>query len=133
MPALGKVGTGARYALGVVRVVNGALGLLAPALIIRRFGDDTPASNPAAIYGLRLFGIRTVLIGADLLRRRGSELDHALRAAPIIHASDTATVLALRQSKRLSPELARPLLLISGTNTALAVTAFLASRRRRRP
>jgi hypothetical protein len=129
--ALGKVGTGARYALGVVRIVNGALGLFAPALIIGRFGGDAPAGNAAAIYGLRLFGIRTVLIGADLLRRHGSELEHALRAAPIIHASDTATVLALRRSKRLSPELARPLLLVSGTNTALAVTAFLSSRRAR--
>ena len=132
MPVLGKVGTGARYALGVIRIVNGAIGLAAPAVIMRRFGENSPASNPAATYGLRLFGIRTVLIGVDLLRMQGRELDHALRAAPIIHASDTATVLALKQSKQLSPELARPLALISGTNTVLALTAFLASRRSRR-
>jgi hypothetical protein len=132
VPALGKVGTGARYALGVVRIVNGAIGLIAPGVIMRRFGEDDPTGNPAATYGLRLFGIRTVLIGADLLRAPGSELDHALRAAPVIHASDTATVLALQRSKQLSPELARPLALISGTNTVLAVTAFLAARRSRR-
>ena len=132
MPALGKVGTAARCALGVVRVVNGAIGLVAPAVIMRRFGEDHPAGNPAATYGLRLFGIRTVLIGADLLRTGGGELDHALRVAPVIHASDTATVLALLRSKQLSPELARPLALISGTNTLLAVTAFLAARRSRR-
>ena len=132
MPALGKVGTGARYALGVIRIVNGAIGLAAPAVIMRRFGENSPASNPAATYGLRLFGIRTVLIGVDLLRMQGRELDHALRAAPIIHASDTATVLALKQSKQLAPELARPLALISGTNTVLALTAYLASRRSRR-
>ena len=131
MPALAKVGTGARYALGIVRIVNGAIGLVAPAVIMRRFGEDAPAGNPAATYGLRLFGIRTVLIGADLLRKRGSELDHAVRVAPIIHASDTATVLALQRSKQLSPELARPLALISGTNTLLAVVSFLTARRRR--
>jgi hypothetical protein len=131
VPALGKVGTGARYALGVVRIVNGAIGLVAPAVIMRRFGEEDPAGNPAATYALRLFGVRTVLIGVDLLRMRGSELDHALRVAPVIHASDTATVLALQRSKRLSPELARPLALISGTNTVLALTAFLAARRRR--
>ena len=132
MPALGRVGTGARYALGVVRIVNGAIGLVAPAVIMRRFGEDTPAGNPAATYGLRLFGIRTVPIGADLIRTKGGELDHAVRVAPVIHASDTATVLALQRSKQLSPELARPLALISGANTVLAVTAFLASRRGRR-
>ena len=131
MAALGKVGTGARYALGVIRIVNGAIGLAAPAVIMRRFGENSPASNPAATYGLRLFGVRTVLIGVDLLRMQGDELDHALRAAPIIHASDTATVLALKRSKQLSPELARPLALISGTNTLLALIAFLASRRSR--
>jgi hypothetical protein len=128
---IGTVATATRYALGAIRLVNGVLGLLAPAVIIRRFGDDVPDRNPAAIYGLRLFGIRTVLIGADLIRPRGRDLDHAVRVAPLIHASDTATVLALWRSKQLSTELARPLLLISGTNTALAVTAFLASRRSR--
>jgi hypothetical protein len=129
--ASGRVGTGARYALGVVRVVNGAIGLVAPAVIMRRFGEDDPAGNPAATYALRLFGIRTVLIGADLIRTKGGELDHAVRVAPVIHASDTATVLALQRSKQLSPELARPLALISGANTVLAVTAYLAARRRR--
>jgi hypothetical protein len=131
VPALGKVGTGARYALGVVRIVNGAIGLVAPAVIMRRFGEQDQAGNPAATYALRLFGIRTVLIGADLIRLRGRDLDRALWAAPIIHASDTATVLALQRNKQLSPERARPLALISGVNTLLAVTAYLASRRSR--
>jgi len=125
------IGTGARYALGAVRLIAGASGLVAPTMIIRRFGDDHPAGNPAAIYGLRLFGIRTVLIGADLFRLRGSELQRAIRVAPIIHASDTATVAALWRSKQLAPDLARPFLLISGTNTVLSLLAFLFSRRGR--
>jgi hypothetical protein len=100
-------------------------------MIISRFGDSTPSANAAAIYGLRLFGIRTVLIGADLLRLHGRDLDRALRAAPIIHASDTATVLTLQRTRQLSPERARPLALISGLNTVLAVTAYLASRKSR--
>jgi hypothetical protein len=129
--ATGKLGTTARIALGGVRIAAGTTGLLAPAMIISRFGDSNPAANPAAIYGLRLFGIRTVLIGADLIRLRGRDLDRALWAAPIIHASDTATVLALQRNKQLSPERARPLALISGVNTLLAVTAYLAARRSR--
>jgi hypothetical protein len=109
--------------------VNGALGLLAPALIQRRLGDLAPERNAAAIYGLRLFGVRTVLIGLDLFRLTGPALDNALRSAVLIHASDTATVLTLRRRKVLSPELTRPLALISGLNTGLAVTAFLTRRR----
>lgn len=131
MSAIGTLGKTARFALGGVRIVAGTTGLLAPTMIISRFGDGEPAVNAAAVYGLRLFGIRTVLIGADLIRLRGPDLDRALWAAPIIHASDTATVLALQRNKQLSPERARPLALISGLNTVLAVTAYLAARRSR--
>jgi hypothetical protein len=130
--AIDTLGTTARFALGGVRIVAGTTGLLAPAMIISRFGDSTPAANPAAIYGLRLFGIRTVLIGADLFRLHGPDLDRALRVAPLIHASDTATVLTLQHNKQLSPERARPLALLSGLNTVLAVTAYLAARKNRR-
>jgi hypothetical protein len=129
--AIGILGTVARYALGGVRLAAGSTGLLAPRMIISRFGDDAPGNNPAAVYGLRLFGIRTILIGLDLWRLKGRELDRALRAAPLIHASDTATVFALQQNKQLSPERARPLLIISGVNTLLSVLALLASRRRK--
>jgi hypothetical protein len=132
VPVIETLGKAARFALGGVRIVAGGTGLLAPAMIITRFGDGDPRANPAAIYGLRLFGIRTILLGADLFRLHGSDLDRALRAAPIIHASDTATVLTLQRNKQLSPERARPLALISGLNTVLAVTAYLASRRSRR-
>ena len=131
MSAIATVGKIARYALGGVRVIAGTTGLLAPAMIINRFGDTNPTDNPAAVYGLRLFGIRTILIGVDLFRLHGRDLDRALAAAPIIHASDTATVLALQRSKHLSPERARPLAMISGLNTVFAVIAYLAARRSR--
>ncbi len=126
-----KLGTGARYGLGAIRMVNGTLGLLAPGLIIRRLGDPTPGSNAAAIYGLRMFGIRTVLIGADLFRLRRPELDRALHSAVVIHASDTVTVLSLWRGRHLAPATARPLALISGLNTVLALTAVLSARRSR--
>ena len=50
-----------------------------------------------------------MFIGVDMFRLHGRDLDRALKAAPIIHASDTATVLALQRNKQLSPERARPL------------------------
>jgi hypothetical protein len=129
MSAVVNTGTAARYALGGIRILNGALGLFAPEFIIRRFGDEKPDSNPAAIYGLRLFGIRTILIGLDLILLRRPELDRATRAAVLIHGSDTATVLMLTQRGQLPADRTRPLLLISGLNTVLAVVTATASRR----
>ena len=126
---MSRIGTGARYALGAVRVVNGALGLVAPTFIARRLGDEQPERNAAAIYGIRLFGVRTVVIGLDLLRPPGEARDRAVRAAPLIHASDTATVLTLQRRKVLPPDMARPLAAISGVNTVLAVVAALTHRR----
>jgi hypothetical protein len=67
-----------------------------------------------------------VVLGVDLFRLRHAELDRALRAAVLVHASDTATVLTLWRRGQLTPAAARPLALISGLNTALALTAALA-------
>lgn len=118
----------ARYALAAIRIINGLLALVAPSLIIKRFGED-PDKDAAAIYGLRLFGVRTVLIGADLITQQGQPLQHTIRQAVVIHASDTVTAATLGTSGRLRPQMAVPITLISALNTALAVAAWLASRR----
>lgn len=94
-----------------------------PSFIIKRFGED-PGASAAAVYGLRLFGVRTVLIGADLITQQGEPLEHTLRQAIIIHTSDTATVVGLGVSGRLRPKMAIPLALISAVNTALAIAAW---------
>ncbi len=126
-----RVGSAARYALAAIRVVNGGLALLAPRVIIGRF-DEPPGADGAAVYGLRMFGIRTVLLGADLATLSGEPLRRALREAVIIHATDTAAVVLLGLTGRAKPRTAVPLALISLTNTALAVTACLAQRAERK-
>src|SRR5918998_5635761 len=83
-------GSKARCALAVIRIVNGAIALVAPSVIVKRFGE-IPGESAAAIYGLRLFGVRTVLIGADLVTQRGPSLVHVTSQAVVIHASDTMT------------------------------------------
>jgi len=130
--ALDRIAVGSRYTLGAIRVVNGVLGLVAPGFIARRLGDQHPDRNAAAIYGIRLFGVRTIVIGLDLLRPPGEARDRAVRAAPLIHGSDTATVLTLQRRKVLPSKMARPLAAISGVNTLLAVLSLLGSRRGRR-
>jgi hypothetical protein len=123
-----RIGRAARYALAGIRIVNGGLALAAPDVIIERF-DEKPADDNAATYGLRMFGVRTVLLGVDLVTLTGDPLRRALGQAVIIHATDTATAAALGLSGRVKPGTAIPLTLISMTNTVLAVTAYCAARR----
>jgi uncharacterized membrane protein len=121
-------GSKARWALAVIRIVNGAIALVAPSFIVKRFGE-VPGESAAAIYGLRLFGVRTVLIGADLVTQRRPSLVHVTGQAVVIHASDTLTAAGLGLFGRLRPRLAIPLLLISAMNTVLASISWLAGRR----
>ena len=98
---------------------NGGMGLFAPAVAARRIG--TPEEAP--LYPWRMFGIRTVIIGAELLARDPKKRDRAVRLALPIHASDTASAaiggLLGETSKRTSLVLTA----ISGTNTVLALVA----------
>ena len=51
--------------LGGIRLVNGAVALLVPEAAARRLGTD-PEANPAPLYPLRTFGVRTVILGGEL-------------------------------------------------------------------
>jgi hypothetical protein len=116
-----------RVALAAVRIVNGSLGLLLPHVLARRV-EGTDQANEAAVYAFRLFGVRTLLVGVDLLAG-GEVRRHAVRAAPLIHASDTvAAVIAARRGD-LPRRSALMLTLLSGMNTALAVEAFRRGRK----
>jgi len=120
------IGQAARFALAGIRVINGSIALIAPDVIIRRFDEETAADN-AAVYGLRMFGVRTVVLGVDLMTLTGDSLRRALGQAVIIHGTDTATAALLGCSGRVKPRTAIPLTLISLTNTALAITAYFAA------
>jgi hypothetical protein len=76
-----------------------------------------------------MFGVRTVLIGFDLVTLSGAPLRRALGQAVVIHASDTAAAASLGLSGRVRMRTAIPLTLISAANTGLAITAYLAARR----
>lgn len=121
-----RIGQAARFALAGIRMINGGLALIAPGVIIGRF-DEQPASDNAAIYGLRMFGVRTVLLGIDLVALRGKPLRRALGQAVIIHGTDTVTAALLGVSGRVKQRTAIPLTLVSMTNTTLAITAYCAA------
>lgn len=110
------------YALAGIRLFNGVSGLLMPATLIRRLEPGSRLS-PAAVYAFRLFGIRTILLGLDLLTHRGERLREDLREGVVIHGSDTATAALLGVTGRVAPRTAALTTLISATNTVLAATA----------
>jgi hypothetical protein len=112
----------ARLALATIRSINGLVALLAPKAMLRRLHVDPDANGPA-IYALRMFGIRTVLLGAELFLKEGEAREDALRAGVVIHGSDTVAA-AICWIKGYLPRRAGAMAtLISLVNTALAVAA----------
>ena len=115
-------GRRARQALGAIRLVNGALALFAPRFLIRRLGTD-PDRDPSAIYPFRMFGVRTLLIGADLLLLTGEESRRATKLAVVIHATDTASAATCLVKGYLPRKAGIVATAISSLNTVLAVIA----------
>src|SRR5215208_3523866 len=119
----------AHLALGAIRLVNGATALFVPATVARRLGTD-PEANPAPIYPLRMFGVRTVILGCELLFGDAATRRRSARLGIIVHASDTLSAAAGGLRSQLPARVAIPLVAISTVNTGLAV---LGSRPVRRP
>lgn len=119
--------------LGGIRFFNGAAALLAPGVVARRLGVD-PDANPAPVYPLRMFGVRTVILGAELLLvRDDEERARAMRIGIAIHASDTLAAALGGLRGQLPPGTAAMLTGVSSVNTALAIAGSTAPRARRRP
>jgi hypothetical protein len=114
---------GAMRALAVIRLVNGGLGLLAPNVLVRRLGVD-PRQQPVANYPFRMFGIRTIVVGSDLLVLRGSQLERAVQQAVVIHGCDTASALLGGVRGEVSRRTAVMTTAVSAANTMLAVAAL---------
>lgn len=112
----------ARIALASIRLFNGIAALFVPAALARRLGID-PETNRAALYVLRLFGVRTILIGAQLLLRDEGLRAHSVRVAPVIHALDAAAALVAGDRGHLPQRPSTIAALISTVNTGLAVIA----------
>jgi hypothetical protein len=107
----------ARIALATIRLVNGTMALLAPRMMLRRLGAD-PDANKVAIYPLRMFGIRTVVLGVDLLA--GGSVQQKGRVGVVIHATDAASAITAGLRRQLPARVAVVTAGISVTNTVLA-------------
>jgi hypothetical protein len=109
----------ARIALAAIRLVNGTLALVAPEVMLRRLGAD-PRTNQVAVYPLRMFGIRTVVLGVELLG--GGSMQHKGQVGVIIHAADAVSAITAGLRRQLPPRVAAVAAGISVTNTVLALT-----------
>jgi uncharacterized protein YjeT (DUF2065 family) len=116
-----SLGTTAVRALAAIRIVNGALALVAPQVLVRRTSTDPTTTAPN--YAFRMFGIRTVVVGLDLLTLTGPAQERARTQAVIIHATDTASALLGGLRGEVPPRIARTTVAISALNTVLAVIA----------
>jgi hypothetical protein len=112
----------ARRALAVVRLVNGALGLLAPRFLLRRLGAGP--SDTTGVYPFRMFGIRTIVMGAELLLPEGEQRRQATRLAVLVHGTDTLSALTAGLRGDLPRRAAVVTTAISAGNTVLAVVAL---------
>lgn len=127
MAGRSRIGTTALRTLAVIRLVNGALALVVPTILVRRTSRDPSTTEP--FYAFRMFGIRTVVLGADLLLLKGAALDRARGEAIIIHGSDTACAIVGGLRGDLPPRQARVVTAISATNTLLATLAYVLAER----
>jgi uncharacterized protein YjeT (DUF2065 family) len=120
---------GPRIALGLIRLVNGLVALLAPRLLAERLGraGERPA---AAHYLLRMFGIRTAFLGLDLLAGDEDQRRQAVRRAPIIHASDLVAVTVAGGLRQIPLRAAAAGFAISSVNLWLAIVARASEGRR---
>lgn len=112
----------ARIALAGIRIVNGGLALFAPGFLAARLGREA-ASNPGSAYAFRMFGIRTILIGADLLSSDLPTRRHAVRSALLVHGSDTLSAATAGLTRQLPRRAAVVTTAISSLNVVLSVLA----------
>jgi hypothetical protein len=119
-----RIGHWTRIALGLIRLVNGSLALFAPDTLGGRLGVDTGTSAGLG-YALRLFGVRTILLGISLLRAGDSAADPVVRQAVLVHAADTAAATVVLKRGELPPTGARLAVVASVINVVLAVLTNL--------
>jgi len=109
-------------ALGLIRLANGLLALFAPGFMLRALGSSQVASPPAT-YILRMFGIRTIFLGLDLLAGSPARQREALERAPMIHGTDALAALTAGLTRQLAPRTAATTVGISSVNLVLALVA----------
>jgi hypothetical protein len=105
--------------LAAIRLVNGTLALVVPGFLVRRTSADPGTTD--SYYAFRLVGVRTIVLGSDLLLLTGEGQARARDQAVLIHATDTVCALVAGLRGQQPAWIARVTVGISAVNAALAV------------
>jgi len=125
-----KLGDVTRTTLACVRIFNGALGLFAAGRMAKSLGGEL-GDDRRFVYPARMFGIRTLVLGVDLLMLKADDpsAQRVLRQAVLIHGTDTAAALYAARRRELPAEAAKLTVLISAVNTGLAVISLITAKK----
>jgi hypothetical protein len=120
-----NVGDVTRTALAGIRIVNGVVGLFAARRMAQQLGGEL-GEDKRFVYPARMFGVRTIVLGVDLLTLRASDAAarRVLSQAVLIHASDTAAAAYAGWRGELPARAAKLTTTISAVNTALAIVSL---------
>ena len=113
-------------ALAAIMLTNGTLAVVAPRWLAGQLGVRAEL-QPAMLYALRMFGIRTVLVAADLClepRRRR----RALKEGILMHSTDAAAAMVAVSLGQLP---FRSGVLAGGISVANTLLCLVGSRGRR--
>ena len=113
--------------LALIRLFNGSSALLIPEAMLKRLGGD-PSYDATAVYPLRMFGVRTVLLGTELLILRGEERRRAARRGIVIHGSDVLAAATAGLRGQMPARVAMATVAISSVNTYLALAGSRSAR-----
>ncbi len=115
--------------LAAIRIVNGVLALVMPALFARQM--QAPTAEAAAQYPFRLFGVRAVVNGLELIQPTLAQR-WLPEVTVVVHASDLAAAALATGRGDVSRSFGRRTMALSGLNTVLAVIGWTSARRVRR-
>ena len=118
-------GSVARTTLAGIRIFNGAVGLFAARRMAQQLGGEL-GDDKRFVYPARMFGIRTIVLGVDLLTLRANDpgARRVLTQAVLIHATDTASAAYAGWRGEVPAKAAKFTTAVSAVNTVLAVLAL---------
>lgn len=110
-------------ALAAIMLVNGTLAVAAPSFLVRRLGVE-PSRQSGMLYVFRMFGVRTIFLAIDLVRRP-DQRSRSMQEGIVVHSTDASAAVVAGLLGQLP---LRPALMVAGISTVNTILAVVGSR-----